>query len=210
MLFSTGIIRDPHHSLRMSPNSTSTTYFSIKLNSFNVYKLFSPLLFSEESLSFHTVLKLSPPLLVLIWSPLPPLLGSASVQFSHSFMFDSLRPHEPQHTRPPCPSPTPRVHPNSCPLSRWCHPTISSSVVPFSSCSQSFPASGSFQMSQFFASGGQSIGVSASTSVLPMNIQDWSPLGWTGWISLQSKGLSRVFSNTTVQKHQFFSAQLSL
>ena len=109
-----------------------------------------------------------------------------------------------------CPSPTPGVHPNPCPLSRGCHPTISSSVVPFSSCPQSFPASGSFQMSQLFASGGQSIGVSASTSVLPMNTQDLSPLGWTGWISLQSKGLSRVFSNTTVQKHQFFSAQLSL
>ena len=109
--------------------------------------------------------------------------------------------HEPQHTRPPCPSPTPGVHPNPCPLSRWCHPTISSSVVPFSSCAQSFPTSGSFPMSQFFASGGQSIEVSASTSVLPMNTQDWSPLGWTGWISLKSKGLSRVFSNTTVQKH---------
>ena len=106
--------------------------------------------------------------------------------------------------RPPCPSPTPGAYPNSCPLSWWCHPAISSSVVPFSSCPQSFPASGSFQMSQLFASGGQSTGVSASTSVLPMNTQDWSPLGWTGWISLQSKGLSRVFSNTTVQKHQFF------
>ena len=112
-------------------------------------------------------------------------------------------------TRPPCPSPTPRVYPNSCPLNRWCHPTISSSAVPFS-CPQSFPASGSFQMSQFFTSGGQSIGVSASTSVLPMNTQDWSPLGWTCWIPLQSKGLSRVFSNTTVQKHQFFSTHLSL
>ena len=123
----------------------------------------------------------------------------SSVQFSSSVMSDSLRPHEPEHTRLPCPSPTPRVHPNSCPLSRWCHPTISSSVVHFSSCPQSFPASGSFQMSQLFASGGQSIGVSASTSVLPMNTQDWSPLGWTGWISLQSKELSRVFSNTTVQ-----------
>ena len=111
-------------------------------------------------------------------------------------MSDSLRPHEPEHVRSPCPSPTPGVHPNSCPLSQWCHPTISSSVVPFS-CPQSFPASGSFQMSQLFASGGQSIGVSASASVLPMNIQDWFPLGWTGWISLQSKGLSRVFSNTT-------------
>ena len=114
-------------------------------------------------------------------------------------MPNSLRPHEPQHVRPPCPSPTPRVHPNPCPLNWWCHPTISSSVVPFSSCSQSSPASGSFQMSQLFASGGQSIGVSVSTSVLPMNTQDWSPLGWTGWIPLQSKGLSRVFSNTTVQ-----------
>ena len=116
----------------------------------------------------------------------------------------------PQHARPPCPSPSPIDHPNPCPLSQWCHPTISSSVVPFSSCPQSFPASGSFQMSQPLASGGQSIGVSASTSVLPKNTQDWSPLGWTVWISLQSKGLSRVFSNTIVQKHQFFGAQLSL
>ena len=119
-------------------------------------------------------------------------------------------PHEQQHTRPPCTSPTARVYPNTYPLSWWCHPTISSSVVPFSSCPQPFPASGPFPMSQLFASGGQSIGVSASESVLPMNTQDWSPLGWTGWISLQSKGLSRVFSNTTVQKHQFFGAQLSL
>ena len=132
------------------------------------------------------------------------------VQFSHSVVPNSLWPHEPQHARPPCPSPTPRVYPNSCPLSRWCHPTISSSVVPFSSCPQSFLPSGSFQMSQLFTSGGQSTGVSASTSVLPVNTQDRSPLGWTGWISLQSEGLSRVFSNTTVQKHQFFCAQLSL
>ena len=131
-------------------------------------------------------------------------------QFSHSVVPDSLLPHGPQHARPPCPSPTPRVYSNSCPLSWWCLPTISSSVIPFSSSLQSFPASGSFPMGQFFASGGQSIGVSASTSVLPMSTQDWSPLGWTGWISLQSKGLSRVFFNTTVQKHQFFSAQLSL
>ena len=123
-------------------------------------------------------------------------------------MSDSLRPHGPQHARPPCPSPTPGVYSNLCPLSRWCHPTISSSVVPFSSRFQSFPASGSFQTSQFFTTGGQSIGVSASASVLPMNIQDWFPLGWTGWISLHSKGLSRVFSNTSVQKHQFFGAQL--
>ena len=134
--------------------------------------------------------------------------GVGSVQFSHSVMSNSLRPHELQHARSPCPSPTPGVHPNSCPLSQWCHPTISSSVIPFSSCPQSFPASGSFQMSQLFPSGGQSIGVPASTSVLPKNTQDWS-LGWTGWISLQSKGFSRVF-NTTVQKHQLFSAKLSL
>ena len=124
-----------------------------------------------------------------------------SVQFSHSVESDSLRPRGLQHARPPCSSPTPGVYPNSCPLSWGCHPTISSSVIPFSSCPQSFPASGSFQISQFFASGHQSIGVSASTSVLPMNTQDWSPLGWTGWIFLQSKGLSRVFSNTTVHIH---------
>ena len=133
-----------------------------------------------------------------------------SVQFSLSVMSDSLWPHGLQHARPPCPSPTPRVYSNSCPLSWWFHPTISSSVIRFSSCLQSFLASGSFQMSQLFASGGQNIGVSASPSVLPMNIQNWFPLGLTGWISLQSKGLSRVFSNTKVQKHQFFSAQLSL
>ena len=123
---------------------------------------------------------------------------------------DSLWPQELQHSRPPCPSPTPGVYPEPCQSSQWCHPTISSSVIPFSSCPQSFPASGSFQMSQLFSSGGLSIGVSASASVLPMNTQGWSPLGWTGWISLQSKGLSRVFSNTTVQKHQFFGIQLSL
>ena len=122
----------------------------------------------------------------------------ASVQFSCSVVSDSLQPHEPQPAGSPCPSPTFRVYSNSCPLSQWCHPPISSCVVPFSSHLQSFPASGSFQMSQFFASGGQSIGVSASASVLPMNIQNWFPLGWTGWISLQSKGFSRVFSNTTV------------
>ena len=123
-------------------------------------------------------------------------------------MSNSLRPHELQHARPPCPSPTPRVHPNPHPSSRWCHPAISSSVVPFSSCPQSLPASGSFPVSQLFAWGGQSIGISASASVLPVNTQDWSPLGWTSWISLQSKGFSRVFSNTIVQKHQFFSTQL--
>ena len=131
-----------------------------------------------------------------------------SVQFS-SVTSDSLWPHKPQHTRPPCPSPTLGVYPNSCPLSRWCQPTISSSIIPFSSCLQSFPAPGSFQVNHLFASGGQSIRVSASTSVLPMNTQNWSPLGWIGWISLQSKGLSRVFSNNTVQQHQFFGAQLS-
>ena len=134
----------------------------------------------------------------------------SSVQFSHSVVSNSLWIHETQHARPPCPKPTPGAYPNSCPLSRWCHPTISSSVVPFSSCPQSFPASGSFQISQLFASGGQNIGVSASASVLPMNIQDWFPLELTGWISLQSKGLSRVFSNITVQKHPFFGIQLSL
>ena len=133
----------------------------------------------------------------------------ASVQFSHSAVSDSLRPHESRHARPPCPSQTPRVYSYSCPLSWWCHPTISSSVVPFSSCPQSLPASGSFPMSQLFTWGGQSIGVSASASILPMNTQDWSPLGWTGWISLQPKGISRVFFNTIVQKHQFFGAQLS-
>ena len=138
------------------------------------------------------------------------IIKFSSVQFSRSVMSNSLRPHELQHARPTCPLPIPGVYPNSCPLSQWCHLTISSSVIPFSSCFQSFPASGSSQMTQLFASGGQSIGVSASTSVLPMNTQDWSPLGWTGWISLQSKGLLRVFSNTTVQNHQFFGIQLSL
>ena len=133
----------------------------------------------------------------------------SSVQFSRSVVSDSMRPHESQHTRPPCPSPTPGVHSNSRPSSWWCHPAISSSVVPFSSCPQSLPASESFPMSQLFAWGGQSIGISASTSVLPMNTQSWYPVGWTGWISLQSKGHSRVFSNTTFQKHQFFSAQHS-
>ena len=134
----------------------------------------------------------------------------SAVQFSHSVVSSSLQPHGLQHTRPPCPSPTPRACPNSCPSSQWCHPTLSPSVVPFSSSLQSSPASGSFPMSQFFASGGQSIGASASAPVLSMNIQDWFPLGLTGLISLQSKGLPRVFSNTTVQNHQFFCVQLSL
>ena len=128
-----------------------------------------------------------------------------SVHFSHSVLSDFLWPHELQHTRPPCPSPTPGVHSDSCPSSQWCHPAIPSSVVPFSYCPQSLPASESFSVSQFFTSGGQRIGHSASTSVLPMNTQDWSLLRWSSWISLQSKGLSRVFSNTTLQKHQFFS-----
>ena len=132
----------------------------------------------------------------------------SSVQLlSHVRLFAT---HELQHTRPPCPSQTPRVYSNSCPLSQWCQTTISCSGVPFSSRLQSFPASGSFQMNQLFASSDKTIGVSASASILPMNTQDWSPLGWTGWISLQSKWISRVFSNTTVQKHQFFGAQLSL
>ena len=130
----------------------------------------------------------------------------SSVQFSHSVVSNSLQPHGLQHARPPCPSPTPGTYSNSCPSSWWCHPTISSSVIPFSSRLQSLPTSGSFQMSQCFTSGGHSIGVSTSASVLLMNIQDWFPLGLTGWISLQSKGLSRVFSDTIVQKHQFFSA----
>ena len=138
------------------------------------------------------------------------LLNFNSVQFSCSVVSHSLRPHRLQHTRLPCPSPTPRVYSDLYPLNQWCHPTISSSVIPFSSCPQSFPASGSFPMSQFFTSGGQSIGVSASASVPPMNIKEWFTSGWTGWISLHSKALSRVFSNTTVQKHHFFGAQLSL
>ena len=133
----------------------------------------------------------------------------STVQFSRSVMSNSLRPCGLPHARPPCPSPAPGVYSNSCPQSQWFHPIISFSLIPFSSCLKSFPASGSFQMSQFFASGGQNIRVSASASVLPLNIQDWFPLGLTAWLSLQSKGLSRVFSNTTVQKHQFFSAQLS-
>ena len=134
----------------------------------------------------------------------------SSVQFSHSVVSNSLQPHGLQHTRLPCPSPTLRIYSNSCPLSQRCYPTISSSVVPFSSHLQSFPASGSFPMSQFIPSGGKRIGVSSSASVLPMNVQDCFPLGLTGWISLQSKGLSRVFFSTMVQKHQFFDAQLSL
>ena len=131
----------------------------------------------------------------------------SSVQFSRSVVSDSLQPHESQHTRPPCPSPSPRVHSDSCPSSQWCHPAISSSVIPFSSCSQSLPASESFPVSQLFTWGGQSTGASALASFLSKKSQGWCPSEWTGWISLQSKGLSRVFSNTTVQKHQFFRAQ---
>ena len=133
----------------------------------------------------------------------------SSIQFSRSVVSDSLRPCASQHARPPCPSPTPGVYSNSCPLSQWCYPAISSSVIPFSFCPQSLPASGSFPMIQLFTWGGLSIGVSSSASILPVNTQDWSPLGCTGWISLQSKGLSRVFSNTTVQKYQFFGILLS-
>ena len=145
------------------------------------------------------------------FTPEPPgkPIKNSSVQFSRSGVSNSLQPHESQHVRPPCPSPSPGVHSNSCPSSRWCHPAISSSVVLFSSCPQSLPASESFPMSQLFAWGGQRTGVSALASVLPKNTQGWSLLEWSGWISLQSKGLSRVFSNTTVQKHQFFSTQLS-
>ena len=137
------------------------------------------------------------------------LILLSSVQFSRSVVSNSLRPHESQHARPPCPSPTPRVHSDSCPSSSWCHPAISSWVVPFSSCPQSLPASESFPMSQLFAWGGQSTGVSALASFFPKKSQGRSPSKWIGWISLQSKGLSRVFSNTTVQKHQFFSTQPS-
>ena len=137
------------------------------------------------------------------------LYTNVSVHFSPTVVSDCLQPHGLQHTMLPCPLPTPRACSNSCTLSRWCHPTIPFSVVPYSSCLQSFPASGSFPMSQFFTSGGQSIGASASALVLPMNTQDWFPLGWTGWISLQSKGLSRASSSTTAQKHQFFGAQPS-
>ena len=135
-----------------------------------------------------------------------------AIQFSSVQLLSRVQllwPHKPQHARPPRPSPMAGVHPNTCPSSQWCHPTISSSVIHFSSCPQSFPASGSFPVSQLFTWGGQSVGVSALASVLPMNTQDWSPLGWNGWNSLQSKGFSRVFSNTTVQKHQFFGAQPS-
>ena len=148
------------------------------------------------------------PTTLSMMSSTPGSVQFSSVHSSHSVMSNSLWLHELQHARPPCQSPTPGVHPNSCPSSWWCHPAISSSIVPFS-CPQSLPASQSFPMSQLFAWGGESIGVSALASVLPKNTQDWSPLEWTGWISLQSKGLSRVFSTTTVQKHQFFGTQLS-
>ena len=148
-------------------------------------------------------------LVKMMWTIMTATILQRSDQISHSVVSDSLRPHESQHARPPCPSPTPGVHWDSRPLSQWYHPAISSSLVPFSSFPQSLPASESFPMSQLLAWGDQSIGVSASVSLLPMNTQDWSPLGWTDWISLKSKGLSRVFSNTTVQKHQFFSAQPS-
>ena len=163
--------------------------------------------------TFNLILKLELVILIQAQSTLfvtTDILKQLNIFSSVSVVSDSLWPHELQQARPPWPSSTHGVYPNSSPLSQWCHSTISSSVGHFSSCPQSFPASGSFQMSQFFISGGQNIGVSASTSVLPINTQDWSPLGWTGWISLQSKGLLRVFSNTTVHKHQLFDAQLSL
>ena len=166
---------------------------------------------SEWPSESHSVVSdsLWPQGLYSLWNSLDQNTRVGSVQFSHWVVSDSLWPHESQHGRPPCPSPTPGVHSDSHPSSQWYHPAISSSVVPFSSCPQSLPASGPFPMSQLFTSGGQSIGVTALASVLPKNTQDWSPLECTGWISLQSKGPSRVFSNTTVQKHQFFSAQLS-
>ena len=205
-----------HWVVMLSTNSSSAAPFSFLLQSFPASGSF-PMsrLFASGGQSIGTLASVSVlPMNIQDWFPLG-LTGlisllSSSVQFSCSVVSDSLRPHESQHARPPCQSPTPRIYPNSCPLSQWCHLTISSSVVPFSSCLQSFPTSGSFQMSQLFASGSQNIGVSASTSVLPMDTQDWFPLGWTSWISLQSMGLSRVFSNTTVWKHQFFGAQLSL
>ena len=164
----------------------------------------------NKKYKLFTIKKVCLKMIARNWSNIKHPLNLSWVQFSCSAVSNSLWPHGLQHARPPCPSPTPGVYSNSSPLSRWCHPTISSSVIPFSACPQSFPASGSFQMSQLFPSGGQRIGVSASTSVFPMNNQGWSPLGWTGWISLQSRGLSRVFSNTTIQKHQFFGTQLSL
>ena len=157
----------------------------------------------SNSLNLNKIISI----ITCMWTTMVEEVEIDSVQFSHSVVTNSLRPHEPQHARPLCPSPNPRVHPNP-PLIQWCNPTISSSVIPFS-CPQSFPASGSFTMSQLILSGGQSIGVLASISVLPINTQDRSPLEWTGWISLQSRELSRVFSNTTVQKYQFFCDQLS-
>ena len=166
--------------------------------------------FLSSTLCFLSLQPKANPSVFLPYSPVRLPITFSSVQFSCSVMSNCLQPHGLQHARLPCPSPATRAYSNSCPLSQWCHPTISSSVIPFSSCLQSFPALGSFPMSSLFASDGQSIGVSASASVLPMNTQDRSPLGWTGWISLQSKGLSRVFSNTKVQQHQFFGAQLSL
>ena len=161
--------------------------------------------------AFHGLLQATvfPYIYTISWNHFQVKISVCSVQSSHSVMSNSLRPHELQHTRPPCPSPTPRVHSNSRPLSQWSHPAISPSVIPFSSCPQSLPPSKSFPMIQLFTWGGQSSGVSALASFLPKNTQGWSPLEWTGWISLQSKGLSRVFSNTTVQKYQFFGILLS-
>ena len=177
---------------------------------FNIYKVFSHLILVTTygvGIIIKSILQIRKPSL----REVKYLVHSfSSVQFCHSVVSDSLRPHGLQHARPPYPSPTPGVYSNLCLWSQRCHPTTSSSVIPFSSCPQSLPASGSFQMSPFFTSGGQSIGVSTSASVLPMNIQDWFPLEWTGWISLQSKGLSRVFPSTTGWKHQLFGAQLSL
>ena len=188
----------------------SSPMHACMLSCFSHVQLCEPLDCSPPGSSVHRILQARILechfLLLFIFT----IYKSVSVQFSPSVVSDSLWPHGLQHTRPSCPSPTPGVYSNSCPLSQWCHPTISSSVISFSSCLKCFPASGSFQMSRFFESGGQSIGLSASASVLPMNIQDWFPLGLTGWICLQSKGLSRVFSNTTVQKDKFFRVKLSL
>ena len=189
--------------LNLQTQKANSQWQSITPSSVTTFKYYESR--SQKTLQF---LELFPAFLKYILTSL--LKIYPSVQFSHSVVSDSLWPHELQHTRPPCPSPTPGVHPNPCPSSRWCHPAISSSVIPFSSCHQSLPTSESFPMSQLFTWGDQSIGVSALASVLPKKSQGWSPLEWIGWISLQSKGLSRVFSNTTVQKHQFFSTQLSL
>ena len=198
-------IRQPKYwsfSFDISPSNIYSGLISFRIHWFDLQSKGLSRVFSSTTTQQHQFFFKGYKLPVIRWinSWDIHVVAISSVQFSHSVVSNSLQPHELQHAPPPCPSPTPGVNANPSPLSRWCHPTISSSVVPFS-YPQSFPASGSFPVSQLFASGCQSIGVSASASALPMNTQDWSPLGWTGWIPLQSKGLSKVFSNTTVQKH---------